>query len=488
MGTSAISVMRTKRVGSSARKRAVQSALLLSAAVLLASCANKPPAPTKRSSEYFPESKYGVKASPRVVEYGQPVPQGGGRYMVGKSYTVKGRVYTPKEDKRYTAVGYASWYGMAFHGRYTANGEVYDMDTLSAAHPTMPLPSYARVTNVKNGSSIIVRVNDRGPYERDRIIDLSATAAELLDVRHHGSAKVKVEYVGPARMEGHDRQMLLASYVPPRTGVPTPALRRMPAADTMIALQSPSARPKLQAPTSQPSVVLAMVPIPRSRPGVDGGLAIDPYNYEIQAASLDVAPARQAAPAAIAVARNDVAPAAIAQPTVVQASAAGDAAPANGSNYGERLLGTYTLSEPVGYAPEANAATGDGYSSQTPRSARSSYAEDALLSPAQIAAETMAAPRRDKLQLALNEAIARRAAERSADLVEIQVGVFASADNAAAMGTKLASLGHVRVLPISINGRSMQAVRLVLPPTTQSDEALKAVADAGARGAFVMTR
>jgi rare lipoprotein A len=441
---------------------------LLSAAVLLAACASKPPTPTKRSKEYFPESVYGVKASPRVVEYGQPVPQGGGRYLVGNAYKVKGRTYTPKEYKRYTAVGYASWYGSAFHGRRTANGEVYDMDTLSAAHPTMPLPSYARVTNLRNGSSVVVRVNDRGPYERDRVIDLSAKTAEMLDVRRHGSVKVKVEYVGPARMEGHDKQMLMASYVPPRGGMPV--YRDAPPAsrNTMIAMTPPS---------KNPSVVLAMVPIPRSRPDLEGGVAIDPYqNYEIQAASIE-------APRSGRAARNDAAFAAteapdnVAVPQVVQASAAGEGGyPEGGTNYGERTLGTFTTSEPISFAP----ATGG--------SARSSYAESSSLSPAQIAAETMAYPGRQKLQVALAGAVARQAAERSAELVEIQVGVYSSADNAAVIGGKIGRLGHVRIADVSVGGKSMQAVRLYVDPSIGGDAALQAVADAGARGAYVVTR
>src|SRR5690606_21561311 len=116
--------------------------------------------------------KYGVSASPRVVELGQPVPKGGGTYRVGKPYTVGGRTYTPQENNRYTAEGIASWYGRASHGRLTANGEVYDMDSISAAHPTLPIPSYARVTNLNNKRSIIVRVNDRGPYHANRVIDV----------------------------------------------------------------------------------------------------------------------------------------------------------------------------------------------------------------------------------------------------------------------------------------------------------------------------
>ena len=119
------------------------------------------------------DPKYGISASARVVEPGEPVPKGGGVYRVGKPYTIAGREYVPQEDINYSAVGMASWYGDDFHGRYTANGEIFDMNSISAAHPTLPLPSYVRVTNLANHKSIVVRVNDRGPYVGDRVIDLS---------------------------------------------------------------------------------------------------------------------------------------------------------------------------------------------------------------------------------------------------------------------------------------------------------------------------
>ena len=139
------------------------------------------------------------------------VPHGGGQYLVGRPYTVAGRRYYPAENPSYTAVGMASWYGAAFHGRRTANGEVYDMASLSAAHPTMPLPSYARVTNLENGYSVIVRVNDRGPYHAGRVMDVSSRVADVLDMKAMGTAKVKVDYVGAAPMEGSDDSQLLAS-------------------------------------------------------------------------------------------------------------------------------------------------------------------------------------------------------------------------------------------------------------------------------------
>lgn len=151
---------------------------------------------------------------------GEPVPKGGGIYLVGKPYAVNGRIYVPSDDPSYRAEGTASWYGPDFHRKQTANGELYDMHAISAAHPTMPLPSYARVTNLDNGRSIIVRVNDRGPYFRDRIIDLSIGTARALNFYGHGSANVRVEYIGPAPLEGSDDNLLLATL---REGSPAPA-------------------------------------------------------------------------------------------------------------------------------------------------------------------------------------------------------------------------------------------------------------------------
>src|ERR1017187_1565520 len=174
----------------------------VAACLVLANCASS----GKFASRVDP--KYGVSSSPRVVALGDPVPKGGGTYRVGKPYTVGGRVYVPEEDVNYREEGIASWYGPDFHGRLTANGEVFDMHGISAAHPTMPIPSYARVTNLDNGRSIIVRVNDRGPYARNRIIDVSIGAANALGFYGDGLAHVRVEYVGRAPLEGSDDRLL----------------------------------------------------------------------------------------------------------------------------------------------------------------------------------------------------------------------------------------------------------------------------------------
>lgn len=179
-------------------------------ALALAGCAKTPPGKVG-SKEYFPSSVYGA-VSPRVVEDGQPVPRGGGRYLVGRPYTVAGKMYYPREvSAATTLVGKASWYGSAFHGRRTANGEVYDMRSITAAHPTWPLPSYARVTNTRNGRSIIVRINDRGPYHANRVMDVSSRVADALDFKRFGTADVKVDYVGKAGLAGSDDQLLMAS-------------------------------------------------------------------------------------------------------------------------------------------------------------------------------------------------------------------------------------------------------------------------------------
>ncbi len=170
-----------------------------------------------------------------------------------KPYVVGGKRYVPSSDSKYTAVGLASWYGGSFHGRKTADGERFDMMGVSAAHKTMPLPSYARVTNMKNGASIVVRVNDRGPYIHGRLIDLSSRAADLLQFKGEGVGKVKVEYVGRAPEATGDTKMLLATL---RTdGSPAPLPGDIP--NTMIADATPQTRPT--ATPVQPIQVAAQV-------------------------------------------------------------------------------------------------------------------------------------------------------------------------------------------------------------------------------------
>lgn len=229
--------------------RAVRGVAVVATCLALANCASS----NKFASRVDP--KYGVSSSPRVVAFGDPVPKGGGTYRVGKPYVVAGRTYVPEEDVNYRAEGMASWYGDSFHGRLTANGEVFDMTSLTAAHPTLPMPSYARVTNVSNGKSLIVRVNDRGPYHGNRLIDVSNKAAELLEFKGNGVAKVRVEYVGRAPLEGSDDRQLLATL---RTGVPapSPSMVRVASAKPFVPELSSSAR----------GAIRGDVPMPEGRP------------------------------------------------------------------------------------------------------------------------------------------------------------------------------------------------------------------------------
>ncbi len=163
----------------------------------------------------FTEAKFGVKTSPRLSTAKNP-PKGGGRYMVGKPYTVAGKVYEPIENPLgYAASGSASWYGNDFHGRQTANGEIFSANAISCASPVLPLPSYVRVTNTDNGRSIICRVNDRGPYMHGRVMDLSYRTAAILGYADRGIGNISVEYVGPAPLHGDDTRKLLASVEAP---------------------------------------------------------------------------------------------------------------------------------------------------------------------------------------------------------------------------------------------------------------------------------
>ncbi|MGJ4947437.1 septal ring lytic transglycosylase RlpA family protein [Bradyrhizobium sp. HKCCYLS20291] len=236
--------------------RAVRGAVAVLACLTVANCASS----NKLASKVDP--KYGVSSSPRVVGLGEPVPKGGGVYRIGKPYTVAGKTYVPEEDTNYRAEGMASWYGDDFHGRQTANGEVFDMTSLTAAHPTLPMPSYARVTNLSNGKSLIVRINDRGPYHANRLIDVSNKAADLLEFKSSGVARVRVEYVGRAPLEGSDDTQLMATL---RTGIPAPAPSLVRVA---------SAKPFVpEVGTGRP--IRGEIPMPEGRPYTLGNTSAD---------------------------------------------------------------------------------------------------------------------------------------------------------------------------------------------------------------------
>lgn len=180
--------------------------LLLGGAVLLGGCASKSPAPVDSSSgssdggryslkhDRYPDAPVDVSKVPDAVPRVEPLSRGGNR----SPYNVLGKEYHVMDSALgYRQRGVASWYGEKFHGHDTSNGEVYDMYTMTAAHKSLPLPTFVRVTNVDNGRQVIVRVNDRGPFHDDRLIDLSYAAAARLDMLAHGTARVEVEAIDP---------------------------------------------------------------------------------------------------------------------------------------------------------------------------------------------------------------------------------------------------------------------------------------------------
>ena len=236
-------------------RRAVRLSCAASLALTAVACttANRPPPPPP--------------PPPPVVT----VPPNAGVYKIGQPYQVDNVWYYPREQPDYDETGIASWYGPTFYGHHTANGEMYDGNALTAAHKTLPMPVNVRVTNLENGKSLIVRVNDRGPYARGRIIDLSKRAAELLDVVETGTARVRVTYLGRADINGAPPQETppdVASALPaaPTAKVDTAALGILPgsaAAPPGKTHQMPTASiPAQLFADNQPTGQVTRVPVP----------------------------------------------------------------------------------------------------------------------------------------------------------------------------------------------------------------------------------
>jgi peptidoglycan lytic transglycosylase len=187
-------------------------------------------------------------------------------YKVGMPYQVAGVWYYPQEQTSYNETGIASWYGSQYHGRLTADGELFDRAAITGAHPTLPMPVNVRVTNLENGKSIVVRVNDRGPFVNGRIIDLSERAADLLGYRTKGTARVRVTYLGRASLRGlgpataaEETPLEVAQAVPaaPTRTVVAASLPQIPG----IAVAAPRPVAALPRPVAQPvSMVQAAIP------------------------------------------------------------------------------------------------------------------------------------------------------------------------------------------------------------------------------------
>ncbi len=268
--------------------RARGLAIVALAAVSLAACVSGPDRPDLAASA--------------------PPVRGADHYRVGKPYQVNGIWYTPREQPDYDEVGLASWYGPQFQNHSTANGEVFDMARISAAHKTLPLPSLVEVTNLNNGRKLVVRVNDRGPFVGARLIDLSKAAAEELGYASQGVTRVRVRYVGRAPLTPEDGRLYVASAAPPRAP-PRPAATRPVAVDEYAVAGWPGVQPPIKT-TTAALTTAASVPA--------GAVANPP-------SATPLAPAVEHAPAAFAEAES---PAPLVQPP---ASEPAPTAPASAS-------------------------------------------------------------------------------------------------------------------------------------------------------------
>lgn len=223
--------------------------------------------------------------APPAAPAGHPV------YKIGKPYEVAGVWYYPGADYHYIETGIASWYGPDFHGKYTANGEIFDMNEVTAAHKTLPLPSIVRVTNLENGRALLVRVNDRGPFVNGRIIDLSRRSAQLLGFEAAGTTKIRVEIVA-------DQSRQLAASLPrdPGEKEPEPSIAAVPRSPVESEPLPPpgatappppaqaAAAPKPVPPPAPPKVIAAVAADPVAPPpAVVTQVAPGPTNMYIQA-------------------------------------------------------------------------------------------------------------------------------------------------------------------------------------------------------------
>jgi len=241
--------------------------LLSIAAVVLSLVLSGCASGNKRHSKLDP---FAGQGSP-VYPGNGPVPMGGGRNHIGKPYQVAGRWFEPKEQPNYDKKGIASWYGEAFNRRRTSNGEWFDMGRLTAAHPTLPLPSYVKVTNLENGREIVVRVNDRGPFVGTRIIDLSKRAAEVLAFKNKGKAQVRVQYIGRAPLNDDGSHLMAMNE----------QLGRGTSLKRMIAAADRSSGPGAQ-PVDRTTTIAKQEPVlPSESPEVASAVANGPYFVQV---------------------------------------------------------------------------------------------------------------------------------------------------------------------------------------------------------------
>ncbi len=380
-------------------KRIAIASGLAAATLLLGACA---------------ELKFGVSAvkkiqGPAEQTPAQPAPRSQGIYKVGEPYQIAGVWYYPAEDWTYAESGIASFYGgersgIDFHGRLTANGELYDMNALTAAHTTLPMPSLVRVTNLDNGRSIVLRVNDRGPFARGRIIDVSRRSAQLLGFEAQGTARVRVEIQADesrrlkAALTGRDENQTVAAV--PRTAVASDALP----------------------------------PPPGARETRTQAAALPPPSATLPAARTD--PGRAAQPTT----RQG-------RPRETQAPLARSASP----------IQTQAAADPVPVAPQPQAAAArpqptTGRNNQTVAAPPARAPVSGSVGSAEIAALPV------EQQATARPILTQGQGQRTS--LWVQAGAFGSYENAYRLSVRLSRYGSSRVLPATVNGAQIYRVRV----------------------------
>ncbi len=343
-----------------------------------------------------------------------------GIYKVGDPYQIQGVWYYPAEDWNYNETGIASFYGgersgTDFHGKLTANGELYDMNSLTAAHTTLPMPSLVRVTNIENGRSIVLRVNDRGPFVRGRIIDVSRRAAQLLGFEGQGTARVKVELMAEESRQlklaltGRDENRTFAAV--PRTEVASDALPPPPGSRA----------------SSGPVQSSALPPPSQMLPGQASGTGGNSRNA----------------------ANNNSR-----QPPLAQRAAP---------------IPTQAANDPVPPAPAAPAASSRGAPVVNGRAPANQVAQAAPPVSREVAALPVE-------QQAMARPTLTQTAPRASTLW-IQAGAFGNYENAYRLSVRLSRYGSTRVIPASVNGAQIYRVRL--GPITDVSEADRVLATLG---------
>jgi rare lipoprotein A len=353
---------------------------------------------------------------------------GQGTYRVGAPYQIKGVWYYPAVDYNYDATGTASWYGEQFEGRLTANGEIFDLNQLTAAHTTLPMPSIVQVTNLENGRSLQLRVNDRGPFADGRLIDVSRRAAQLLGFETRGTTLVRVKVLKDESIAAAEEAMHGSGQIM----VAEASIAAAPAPMTALApaYSSPVAPPPVYSPPVAPSVVRhAVAPPPATAP-------VEPQPLS---------------PPRIAMAYSE--------PAVRQAAMAS--------------------SEPT---PQPSPQPPPLRTTQ-PAPSRFSLiarAEAAELPPVRAPARNRAAVAAPVLQIPPSSPRIATAPSGSSGRIYVQAGAFSMRDNAQRVQSRLARLGSVQVTTASVNGVEMYRVRLgPFGSAAQADQLLARLVDSG---------